>query len=312
MLQINSFDLAFQYAQVFGCFFYDIWDISVWKVIKCALPDSYVHRIIITTRIFDVAKQIGGPYKMKPLSADDSKALLYNRIFGSEEEKDNNDDKQYLAELAEVSHTVLKKCAGVPLAIITIASLLNSKGRSKMEWYNVCNSIGTGLENSIDVENMRRILSLRYYDLSYHLRTCLLYLSAFPEDYKISKDRLIKMWIAEGFIQCEKQKKSLYELGESYFHELINRGMIQPVYTKYSTVIEQCYLHDMVLDRIRSISREEKFINILNGVDHTSPSYKARRLCIQYGKVDLATTQATRSETNRIFPEGNFDSFTPL
>lgn len=71
--------------------------------------------------------------------------------------------------------------------------------------------------------------------------------------------------------------------------------MIQPVYTKYSTVIEQCCLHDMVLDLIRSLSSEENFIDILNDVDLKSPSHKARRLCSQYGKVDLATTQATRS-----------------
>jgi hypothetical protein len=160
--------------------FDDIWDISVWEVIKCALPYSNGHKIIITTRNFDVAKQIGGSYKMKPLYTDDSQKLLYNTIFGSEE-KDNNDNKQYLAEeLAEVSHTMLKKCAGVPLAIISIASLLRSKGRSKTEWCNVCNSIGTGLENSLDVKNMRKILSFRYYDLPYHLRTCLLYLSVFP------------------------------------------------------------------------------------------------------------------------------------
>lgn len=46
----------------------DIWEISYWNMIRCALPDeSDEHRIITTTRIFTVAEQIGGPYKMNKL-----------------------------------------------------------------------------------------------------------------------------------------------------------------------------------------------------------------------------------------------------
>lgn len=109
---------------------------------------------------------------------------------------------------------ILKKCAGVPLATITISSLLASKGRSETEWYKVYNSIGTGMENSLDAENMTKILSFSYYDLPFHLRTCLLYLSMFPEDYEVEKDRFIWMWTSEGFIQYGKEGKRLFEVGE--------------------------------------------------------------------------------------------------
>nr|XP_034606457.1 disease resistance protein RGA5-like [Setaria viridis] len=38
----------------------DVWDISVWKMIRCALPDNDVgYTIITTTRISDVAEQAG-------------------------------------------------------------------------------------------------------------------------------------------------------------------------------------------------------------------------------------------------------------
>jgi len=35
---------------------------------------------------------------------------------------------------------------------------------------------------------MKKILLLSYNDLPYHLKTCLLYLGVFPEDYEIKRD----------------------------------------------------------------------------------------------------------------------------
>ncbi|RCV39089.1 hypothetical protein SETIT_8G195500v2 [Setaria italica] len=263
----------------------DVWDISVWKMIRCALPDNDVgYTIITTTRISHVAEQVGGDYNMKPLSLNNSRKLLYRRIFGNGNKGNNEAEEICHAELAEVSDRILKKCAGVPLAIITMASLLACKARNKMEWYEVYNSVGTGLENNLDVENMRKILSFSYYELPCHLRACLLYLSMFPEDYEIDRDRLIRMWVGEGFIQYEKAGKSLFELGESYFNELINRSMIQPVYDDGDIMIQGCRVHDMMLDLIRSLSSEENFVTVLSNMGGTSPSNTIRRLSLQIGQ----------------------------
>ncbi|KAF8673141.1 hypothetical protein HU200_048689 [Digitaria exilis] len=275
----------------------DIWDITVWKLIRCALPDNnFGYRIITTTRISDIAKQVGGTYKMKPLSLHKSRKLLYGRIFGSENKQNIEDAIMCPDEmLAEVSDKILKKCAGVPLAIITTSSLLASKGRNEIDWYEVCNSIGTGLEDGHDVDNMRKILSLSYYSMPSHLRTCLLYLTVFPEDYKIEKDRLIRMWIGEGFVKCKKQGDSLLELGDSYFNELINRSVIEPLCEEYNGLVDHCRVHDMMLDLICSISIEENFVTTLNDVHHISASQRVRRLSIQSNKVDHATLGADMS-----------------
>ena len=214
---------------------------------------------------------------------------MYERIFGKEDKAKHIDVDE---QLTEISDRILKKCAGVPLAVVTIASLLASKRRNKLEWYDVCNSIGARLEENNVVKDMRKVMSLSYYAMPSHLRTCLLYLSMFPEDYEINKGHLICLWIGEGFIQPSKQERSLFEIGESYFNELVNRSMIQPTYDSYRGTIEYCRVHDMVLELICSLSSEENFLTIWNHAGRTSTSEKVRRLSLQNGKAGHGTAKA--------------------
>lgn len=182
-----------------------------------------------TTRVFSIAKSCCYPhhdhvYEIMPLSNDNSRNLFLKRIFGSED--------TCPPQLEEASLKILRRCKGSPLAIITIASLLANKGKTKEEWDMVHNSIGSTLEKDPDVEEMRRILSLSYDDLPHHLKTCLLYLSIFPEDYEIERDQVVKRWIAEGFIDTAGDQEAEVT-GECHFNDLINRSMIQPVKVQY-------------------------------------------------------------------------------
>ncbi|CAL4890759.1 unnamed protein product [Urochloa decumbens] len=201
----------------------DIWAKEPWdEVIGHALVDNNMRSTIITTtRNIDVAEHVGGCYMLKPLSDESSEMLFYGRIFGSRDDCPSR--------FFEVSEKILKKCGGAPLAIVTTASLLANKLEKIDVWNKVCQSIGSGLLIPA-MDNMRKILLLSYDDLPSHLKTCLLYLSIFPEDYEIRKDRLIGRWVAEGFVQRDQQARdqSFHEIGESYFNELLNRSMVQP------------------------------------------------------------------------------------
>ncbi|KAL6654111.1 hypothetical protein ACP70R_007576 [Stipagrostis hirtigluma subsp. patula] len=261
----------------------DIWHNSVWEKIRCALiKNKCGSRIITTTRKFDVAKQTGDIYHLKPLSSVDSRKLFCLRIFGTE-------DKCLPNALAAVSNSILKKCGGVPLAIITIASMLASKkglGNVHKYWSQVCQSMGSGLEDSSNVMDMRRILSVSYYDLPLHLKTCLLYLCSYPEDYEISTQDLISKWLGEGFI-LKEQGKTMYEVGEDYVCELINRSLVQQANVDDKYQHKNTFrIHDMVLDLITWLSNQNDFL-ILHG--HERPIHlpnKIRRLSFQNGIED--------------------------
>jgi len=256
----------------------DIWKTSVWKIIQYALVDNECGSIMIsTTRNLDVANKIGGVYQLQPLSLADSRKLFNLRIFGTE-------DKCLPNKLAEVSTEILRKCGGVPLALITIASTLASK--EEMEnihqyWSKVCKTLGSGLEDSPDLEDMRRILSISYYDLPPHLKHCMLYLSSYPEDYVISTEELIWKWMGEEFI-LKEQGKSFYEVGADYIIELINRSMILSFGTDCDNKIPVYFqIHDMVRDLITRLANVDGFVATIHDQQPRCQQERIHRLSIQ-------------------------------
>ncbi|KAF7033040.1 hypothetical protein CFC21_044165 [Triticum aestivum] len=254
----------------------DIWDKEVWKLIKCAFSKkSPGSRLITTTRIISVSEACCSSrddiYIMKPLSDDVSRTLFYRRVFSHETECPQ--------ELVQVSKEILKKCGGIPLAIISIASLLanNPQIITEDQWYDLLNSIGRGLTED----------------------------QTSSQKTKIMKDKLIWRWISEGFLNDEKQEASLYELGNRYFNELVNRSMVQPICNDYEDEkrVEACRVHDMVLDLISSLSSQENFVTILDVTRRKMPNprSKVRRMSIQNSKIDVDTTRMAHMRSLTVF-----------
>ena len=98
------------------------------------------------------------------------------------------------------------------------------------------------------------------------------------------------------YIQCRKLGNSLFELGESYFNELLNASMIQPIHDSSNDMIRSCRVHDMVLDLICSFSCEENFVTVLSDMGGTSPSNMNRRLSPLNGEENhMAQANGARS-----------------
>lgn len=232
--------------------------------------------IIVTTRIENVAKECNGDdiHHMKALDSDASERLFLSRTFGN---------KGCPKELEDVMGKILKRCAGLPLAIVSIASVLaayTSPG-SQDKWESVYRSIGSQMESHPTLEGMRQIVTLSYNHLPHELKSCMMYLSIFPEDYEIEKYRLLCRWIAEGLVM-EKQGFTPMEVAESYLDELVSRNMIQlQVSFGYHWTLETCRVHDLLLEVMASKSLECNFVS-LKGGQYAGMSYdRIRRLSIQ-------------------------------
>nr|ACG63527.1 resistance protein RGA2 [Triticum dicoccoides] len=278
----------------------DIWDMKTWDVLKCALCKNSCGSVIMTTtRIYDVAKSCCSSngdlvYNIQPLSVADSEKLFLNRVFGHE--------KGFPPELKEVSKDVLKKCGGLPLAINAISILLAAE-ENKEEWGHVgLSSVFAERHKKPDIDAMKYILSLSYFDLPPHLRSCLLYLAMFPEDCLIEKERLVHRWISEGFIRNE-DGEDLVEVGERYLYELVNRSLIESVGVPYDGKARFYRVHNVILDFLMIKSMEENFCTLTS--NQSRLDYKVRRLSLFANKDPLCIAQLDLSHARSLGASGH-------
>ena len=87
---------------------------------------------------------------------------------------------------------------------------------------------------------------MSYSDLPYFLRSCFLYCGIFPEDCEIKANKLLQMWITEGFVQ--KGEEMVEDVAEDYLEELIHRSMIQVARRKWCGRVKSCRIHDLLRD----------------------------------------------------------------
>ncbi|KAL3728001.1 hypothetical protein ACJRO7_032705 [Eucalyptus globulus] len=240
----------------------DVWNSGALQGIKNAMSNSNIcSRIIITTCMVDVATVSFNQskfYELKHLSSEESWSLFCKKAFYE------NPCPPYLEHL---SRQILKKCEGLPLAIVAIGGLLF--GKDVLEWEMISRSLAVELESNDMMQNFRKILSLSYNDLRYNLKSCFLYLGVFPENHVIGCKRLIRLWIAEGFV------------GQRYLKELINRSLVQIAKTTIDGRLESCRVHDLMHECILSKARDENFVSFAYE-QKVELHERVRRLSIAY------------------------------
>jgi disease resistance protein RPM1 len=267
----------------------DIWSSSSWLYIKKCFPENDKgSRIIVTTRIHAVAttcsphKELHPIHPVEVLSKDDAKKLFLKTL----DECKNAGYKKL--NHRDIPPRVWEMCGGLPLAIVTMAGLVASKPHmTQKDWIKVCNSLFSESEVCRKPEEFMRIINHCYNDLDSDLKTCSLYLSTFPKGRKISRKRITRRWVAEGFVS-EKQGLSVEDVAETCFNQLIQRKIIRSVEHSSNGRVKSCQVHDMVLEYLFSKAAEEDFITVV-GSHWSMPTHsnKVRRLSVHNNDSNL-------------------------
>ncbi|KAM4118787.1 hypothetical protein ACJW30_03G008300 [Castanea mollissima] len=248
----------------------DVWteDFTMWEPFKHVFKyGAQGSRIIVTARKSRVAEMMGSAstINLEVLSKEDC-WLVFSKIAFFDR------DPRQSEQLEDLGWQIVEKCKGLPLAAKTLGSLMRLK-RSRVEWKSI-------LENKLwefeDVErSLYAPLLLSYYDLSSPLRRCFSFCAVFPKDYVFSSDKLVFMWMAQGYIESKKNME-IEIIARDYFENLARRSFFQDFEKDENEgKIKKCKMHDIVHDFAQLMSKNVCFtINSNIGLE---TNYKTAR-----------------------------------
>ncbi|KAI3934244.1 hypothetical protein MKW98_009225 [Papaver atlanticum] len=237
----------------------DVWDTDVWDALRSSFPRNNNGSIVLlTTRHKDVANYASSQpstdiHELNVINEEESWQIFLNWVHPE-------------PALKNLGKEMVKKCRGLPLAIVVLGGLLLGQGMHKHLWSNI-NASASWL--SSEDENAFRcpgILALSYDYMPYHLKQCFLHLSLFPQDTKISMAKLFQYWIAEGFVSTTNEQ-TMEEAAEAYLEDLIYRNLIQVSGFSYDGRVKSYRIHNLIHDISLGESKKDQFSVTYGSVD---------------------------------------------
>lgn len=238
----------------------DVWPEGceeVWGKLKSILnKGGKASRVLITSRNENVRVFMGTqePYNLECLPEAECLSLFNKIAFRGDGYFDDS-----RRELELIGKKIVEKCKGLPLAVKAMAGLL--RGTEKVDkWRAILRSEIWEVEENGHGERAVRVLpalQLSYNHLPPYLKQCFAYCSIFPKAYVFQKRELVKLWMAEAFLQTRDDNKSPQEVGSEYFDELLVRSFFQTSNIDNKVVYR---MHDLIHDMAMSISKPYCFL----------------------------------------------------
>ncbi|XP_020411991.1 disease resistance protein RGA2-like [Prunus persica] len=250
----------------------DVWNDNreKWLALKDLLMGGGKgSKILITTRSEKVAKitDTSQPYNLRGLSEEQSWYLFKKMAFQEGKEPESSTIKA-------IGEGIARKCQGVPLAIRTIGRMLYTRD-PETEWLAFKNNkLSTIRQEENDI---LPTLQLSYDVLPSHLKHCFAYCSLFPPDYEIPVVKLIKLWVAQGFVKSSNPNECLEDVGYEYYNELVWRSFFQEEEKDEFGIIKSCRMHDLMNELAVKVAGEGSTI-----IDRNKTDFDERLLDVSF------------------------------
>ncbi|PHT52297.1 hypothetical protein CQW23_06759 [Capsicum baccatum] len=230
----------------------DMWKNEAWDAVRLCFPsENKGSGILLTTRNTEVARDAGTEnlsLQMDLMGPNECWNLFKSVAFANE---------ALPSEFETIGKQIAEKCHGLPLTIAVVAGILKSK-RAIEDWKSVAKDVKSLVTNDPD-ERCSRVLGLSYNHLTSDLKACLLHFGIFREDSEIPAKKLMRSWMAEGFLKLEND---LEGEAEKCLQELVDRCLVLICKkSRDGTKIRSCKVHDLIYDLcLREIQRGNVFI----------------------------------------------------
>ncbi|XP_042037906.1 putative late blight resistance protein homolog R1B-8 isoform X2 [Salvia splendens] len=245
----------------------DLRDMRVWEQLRPYFPDvGNGSRIMITTRMTNMDCFRKYIHQKRLLTHQASWWLFYQIAF-SNMKMDMHQKKGYV----EIGWEIAKNMGGLPLALVEIGEVVSKLPKTVECWRKVAQNMNSHIQETSIPKAVNA-------GLPQHLKACFLYLCLFQRHYDIPTSTLIKLWVAEGFIEPEADQ-SLEQIAEEYLEDLVSRSLVIVDEQSYTGRIKTCgVIHKLVRDVCVTEARQQKLFCIVNEGTSTK---NQRRLSIQ-------------------------------
>ncbi|XP_026428367.1 putative disease resistance protein RGA3 [Papaver somniferum] len=258
----------------------DLWneDTEDWGKLKRFIDCGGLgSKILVTTRSQRVASAVGSSvYNLKKLSDEVCWSFIEKKLS-------SQGGAVLTPEMTSIGKEIAEKCDGLPLAANSLGSLMCSR-RDESYWLSIVNDINR-LRGTSEHKKVISILKLSYDNLPSPLKQCFSYCCIFPKDWKINREMLIRLWMAEGFLlpSVGGENISLEEIGNEYFEHLVWSSFFQDVQESVISgdSVVTCKMHDLVHDLALSVLDCNEFgiTKVKDGKEQVSD---VRRLQLQF------------------------------
>ncbi|GLU08349.1 hypothetical protein SLE2022_252670 [Rubroshorea leprosula] len=286
----------------------DVWnkESQKWEDLKrCLLGMCKMsgNRVVVTTRDKNVALTMGTlpghMYYLGLLKDVECWSIIKLKVFGDA-------SKHLDSELENIGRDFARKCRGVPLVASVIGGILCTKRPDKAEWLPIKSKIDALGSLEYQDDGIMHILQLSFDNLlKPGLKQCFAFCCIYPKDYVMTREILIQLWMAEGFLHLpEETSMMLEDIGDEYFNDLLSYSLFQEEWRDSFGSIVGCKMHDLIHDFAQSISKSETVI--LETLSSRSNISSCRHLNLICDQQMVPTTLGDVAQLHTLFSKHGF------